>query len=241
MSCKPYNIVFALLAVILAGCSTSDPEAVAQHDPFEPTNRAFFNFSMKADKYVAKPIAKGYIAVVPQVARDGIHNFLVNLNLPVTFGNNVLQGNPKEAGQTLGRFVVNTTVGIGGVIDVASKLGIPDDPQDFGITLGKWGLPEGPYLFVPLLGPAPPRDALGRVGDTFMDPLFYIKFHNSGTWKLVRSGVSLIDERSRTIDQLEAIERTSVDFYATTRSLYRQSRDAKINGNQGNVQSLPNF
>jgi phospholipid-binding lipoprotein MlaA len=240
MSSKPYIIVL-LLAVTLGGCSTSDPEAAAQNDPFEPTNRAFFDFTQKADRYVAKPVAKGYIAVVPEPARDGIHNFLVNLNLPVTFGNNVLQGDAKGAGRTLGRFVVNTTVGVGGLIDVASKIGLPEDPQDLGITFGKWGLAEGPYLFLPLLGPAPPRDALGRVGDTFMDPLFYIKFHNSGTWMLVRTGVSFIDERSRTIDQLEAIERTSVDFYATTRSLYRQSRNAKINGNQPNLQSLPNF
>jgi phospholipid-binding lipoprotein MlaA len=241
MNRKPYRFVFLLLAATLGGCATRSPEAIAQHDPFEPTNRAFFDFSIKADKYVAKPVAKGYIAVVPQPAREGIHNFLVNLNLPVTLGNDVLQGDAKGAGRTIGRFVINTTVGVGGIIDVASKIGIPDDTQDFGITLGKWGLPEGPYLFLPLIGPAPPRDLIGRVGDGFMDPLFYIRFHNKGTWLLVRTGVSFIDERSRTIDQLEAIERQSVDFYATTRSLYRQSRNAKINGNQPNLQSLPNF
>jgi phospholipid-binding lipoprotein MlaA len=196
---------------------------------------------MKADKYVAKPVAKGYVAVVPAPARDGIHNFLVNLNEPVVLGNNVLQANPGSAGKTLGRFVVNSTIGVAGLIDVASKIGLPEDTQDFGITLGKWGLPEGPYLFIPLLGPAPPRDLLGRAGDTVMDPLFWIKWHNSGTWKLVRFGVSTIDERAQSLDQLDAIERTSVDFYATTRSLYRQHRNAQINGNQPDLQNLPSF
>jgi phospholipid-binding lipoprotein MlaA len=241
MSRKPYRIAVFVGIAFLAGCSTRSPEALAQHDPFEPMNRSFFNFTMKADKYVATPVARGYIAVVPEFARDGIHNVLTNLDEPITLGNDVLQANPKGAVRTLGRIVINSTAGLGGLIDVAGKIGIPDETQDFGVTLGKWGLPEGPYLFVPLLGPAPPRDLLGRAGDTFMDPFFYIKFHNSTTWMLVRTGVSVIDERAQTLDQLEAIERTSVDFYATTRSLYRQSRDAKINGNQPNLQNLPNF
>src|SRR5262245_14116852 len=150
-------------ALSLAACTTRSPEALAEHDPFEPTNRFWFDVSQKADKYFAKPVAQGYVAVVPEPARDGLHNVLTNINQPVVFGNELLQGSPKRAASTLGRFVVNTTVGVAGLVDVATKIGLPDDDQDGGVTFGKWGLPEGPYLFLPLLGPAPPRDLLGRV------------------------------------------------------------------------------
>ena len=236
------KLAFAVLAASLAGCTTRSPEALAQHDPFEPTNRAVFNVTQKVDKYVLKPVAKGYVAVVPQPARDGIHNALTNLNEPVTLGNNILQGNVKSAGKTVARIVINSTVGVGGLIDVAGKIGIADDQQDLGITLGKYGLPEGPYLFLPFFGPAPPRDAIGDVGDIFMDPFLYVRFPGRHTLIYVRQGVGIIDLRAQTLDQLDAIERTSVDFYAATRSLYRQSRDAKINGNQPqHPQNLPNF
>jgi phospholipid-binding lipoprotein MlaA len=236
------KLAFAVLAASLAGCTTRSPEALEQHDPFEPTNRAVFNVTQKVDKYVLKPVAKGYVAVVPQPARDGIHNALTNLNEPVTLGNNILQGNVKSAGRTVARIVINSTVGVGGLIDVAGKIGIADDQQDLGITLGKYGLPEGPYLFLPFLGPAPPRDAIGDVGDYFMDPFQYVRFPGRHTLIYVRQGVGIIDLRAQTLDQLDAIERTSVDFYAATRSLYRQSRDAKINGSQPqNPQNLPNF
>lgn len=219
----------AVLAVLAAGCAAShDPEAVAQNDPYESTNRAIFDINMKVDKAVAKPIAKGYNSVVPQFARTGVHNFLVNLDKPVTFGNDVLQGEASRAGETLGRFTVNTTLGLGGLVDVASMIGIPDHEEDFGQTLGVYGVGEGPYLVMPFMGPNPPRDLAGNVVDIFMDPTTYIKFHGSDTWYAVRSGVSILDLRARNVDTLEQIERTSIDLYATTRSLYRQYRNSEI-------------
>lgn len=230
-----------LLGASLAGCTTRAPELLAQNDPLEPMNRASFDVSMKVDHYFMKPVAQGYVAVFPDFARDGVHNFLTNLDEPVTFANNVLQWDPHGAGQTLARFAVNSTVGIGGFIDVATKMGLPDDPQDFGLTLGKGGLKEGDYLFLPLLGPSNPRDLLGYVVDIGFDPLTYISFNNSTTWYFARQGASVIDERAQTLDQLDAIERTSVDFYATTRSLYRQHREAQINGGAADVTNLPNF
>lgn len=218
-----------LLAVFAAGCQTSkDPEAIAQNDPYEPTNRAVFDFNMKVDNAVAKPVAKFYNHAVPQFARNGVHNFLSNLNKPVTLGNDVLQANGPHAGETLGRFAVNTTLGVGGFVDVATMIGIPDHSEDFGQTLGSWGVSEGPYIVVPFLGPDPPRDMAGDVVDIFMDPLTYVKFHGSDTWYAVRSGVSVLDLRARNVDNLDTIERTSIDFYATTRSLYRQFRNAEI-------------
>jgi phospholipid-binding lipoprotein MlaA len=235
------SIAAVLFAGLLAGCTTRAPESLAQNDPLEPMNRASFNANLKLDKYFAKPIAKGYVAVVPEPARDGIHNFLTNLDEPVTFANNVLQGDAKGAAHTFVRFGINSTVGIGGFLDLATKWGYPDDPQDFGITLGKGGLAEGDYLFLPFLGPSSPRDLLGTGVDIAFDPLTYISFNNSTTWYLARQGMSVLDTRAQTLDQLEGIERTSVDFYATTRSLYRQHRAAQIRGGAADLQNLPNY
>jgi phospholipid-binding lipoprotein MlaA len=225
---KRYVGIF-LLAVLAAGCSTSkDPEAIAQNDPFESTNRAVFNMNMKVDNAVAKPVAKFYNHAVPQFARNGLHNFLTNLNKPVTLGNDMLQAEGPRVGETLGRIMVNTTLGVGGLVDVATMIGIPDHSEDFGQTLGTWGVGEGPYVVIPMMGPDPPRDIAGDVGDIFLDPLTYIKFHGSDTWYAVRSGVSVLDLRARNVDNLDQIERSSIDFYATTRSLYRQYRNSEI-------------
>jgi phospholipid-binding lipoprotein MlaA len=219
----------AIVAVLAAGCASSkDPEAIAQNDPYESTNRAIFDLNTKLDKYFAKPVAQGYNYVVPQFARNGVHNFLVTLDKPVTFGNDLLQGEGTRAGQTFGRFTVNVALGIGGLIDVATMIGIPDHSEDFGQTLGVYGVGEGPYLVVPFMGPKPPRDIAGGVVDMFMDPTTYINFHGSDTWYAVRSGVSILDLRARNIDTLEQVERTSIDLYATTRSLYRQYRNSEI-------------
>jgi phospholipid-binding lipoprotein MlaA len=222
-------LALAMAGLTAGGCAAShDAEAIAQNDPYESTNRAIFNFNMKVDNAVAKPVAKFYNRAVPEPARTGVHNFLTNLDKPVTFGNDVLQGSPDRAAETLGRFTVNTTVGLGGLVDVATMIGIPDHSEDFGQTLGTWDVGEGPYMVIPFMGPDPPRDLAGDVVDIFMDPLTYIRYHGSDTWSAVRGGVSVLDLRARNVDNIEQIERSSIDFYATTRSLYRQYRNAEI-------------
>jgi phospholipid-binding lipoprotein MlaA len=222
-------LMIAVLAVLAAGCAASkDPEAIAQNDPYEATNRAIFNINMKIDKAVAKPVAKFYNHAVPQFARNGVHNFLYNLDKPVTFGNDLLQGEGTRATETFGRFTVNLALGVGGLVDVATLIGIPDHSEDFGQTLGVYGVGEGPYLVVPFMGPNPPRDLAGDVVDIFIDPTTYIRFHGSDTWYAVRSGVSVLDLRARNVDNLDQIERTSIDLYATTRNLYRQYRNSEI-------------
>ena len=233
-----------ILAVLAAGCTTSkDPEAIAQNDPYEPTNRAIFNLNTKIDNAVAKPIAKFYNRALPQSARNGVHNFFINLGKPVTFGNDLLQGEVERAGQTVYRFTVNTTLGVGGLVDVASMIGIPEHDEDFGQTLGTYGVGEGPYLVVPFMGPNPPRDLFGNVVDIFMDPTTYITFHGSDTWYAVRSGVSILDLRARNVDTLEQIERSSIDMYGSTRSLYRQYRNSEINNGKPstNDSDTPDF
>jgi len=235
--------VLAALAVTLAvgACTTQSPEALAQNDPFEPMNRSVFNFDVKLDHTVATPVAKFYRSAVPAPAREGIHNALDNLRSPVVLVNDVLQGEGSDAGDTFGRFMINSTVGLAGLIDVASKMGLPGHPNDFGITLGKWGAQEGSYLVLPFAGPKPPRDLVGDLADVGFDPLTYITWNNSTLYMVVRTGLGVLDSRAANIDAVAAIERSSIDFYATTRSLYRQNRAAQINGGKPQDQDLPNF
>lgn len=239
-----FPVISALAASLMLGaCSTPSQESLAQNDPWEKTNRDIFDFDVRVDHVVARPLAKGYRSVVPEPVRDGIHNALSNLNSPVVLANDVLQGDGDKAVNTAGRIVINSTVGIGGLIDVASKIGIPGHENDFGITLGKNGIAEGSYMVLPFAGPMPPRDLLGTAVDQAFDPLTYVRFHGKDTWMVVRFGIGILDSRAATLDAVETIERSSIDFYATTRNLYRQSRNAKINEGKPSSASddLPNL
>jgi len=241
MRCRNSLLAIVLLAVSTAGCATSDPAALAQNDPYEPMNRSITKINTSVDNAVAKPVAKFYNHAVPGFARDGVHNFLTNLAKPVTFANDVFQGEGGRAWETLTRFTVNSTLGVGGLFDVATRAGIPEHSEDFGQTLGTWGVGEGPYLVIPFMGPDPPRDLSGDVVDIFLDPLTYISFHGSDTWSAVRAGVSVLDLRARNVETVDQIERTSIDFYATTRSLYRQYRNSEIRNGAPDPQDTPDL
>jgi phospholipid-binding lipoprotein MlaA len=234
-------LLILCIAAVLAGCATKDPEALAQNDPWEPTNRAIFNFDVKLDHFIAAPVAKSYNATVPQPVRESVHNALDNLHAPVVLVNDVLQGDGDKAADTFGRFIVNSTVGLAGLIDVAAKVGIPGHENDFGTTLGMAGAQEGSYLVLPLMGPKPPRDLVGTGVDIAFDPLTYITWNNSTLYTIVRAGLTVLDERAANIDSVESIERSSIDFYASTRSLYRQYRNGEIQGGATAGQDLPNF
>jgi phospholipid-binding lipoprotein MlaA len=236
----PLAAAIAATLLVSACSTTKDPEALAQNDPWEKTNREVFDFDIKLDHAILLPVAKAYRSTIPEPARDGVHNALTNLNSPVVFANDVLQGDTGKASSTLGRFVINSTVGVGGLIDVAAKAGIPGHDNDFGITLGKAGANEGSYLVLPFAGPKPPRDLVGSGVDVAFDPLTWVKWGPANTITIVRVGLGVLDDRSANIDRVESIERSSIDFYATTRSLYRQYRNAQIHGDQAN-QDLPNF
>ena len=237
------TLAAALLLVGLAGCASTPPgpSSTAEDDPYEATNRKIFALNENIDKHFAKPVAVFYTDHVPDFARDGIHNFLTNLDQPVTFANDVLQGEAERAAQTLGRFVFNSTFGIGGFMDEWAKAGRPEHSSDFGVTLGVWGVGEGPYLVLPVLGPSNPRDAFGTGVDQALDPSTWITWRSDIYFKLGRAGLGLVDERSQNLETLDQIEHTSVDFYATMRSLYRQHGAAEINHGQPNIENLPNF
>jgi phospholipid-binding lipoprotein MlaA len=237
------TLAATLFVLVLAGCASTppSPSQIAENDPYEATNRKVFALNEKLDKNVAKPVAEFYTDHVPEFARDGVHNFLGNLGMPVTFANDVLQGEALRAAQALGRFTFNSTFGIGGLIDEWAKTGRPEHTSDFGETLAVWGFQEGPYLVLPVLGPSDPRDAFGYGVDFVLDPSFWITFESSIYFYVGRGVVNLVDQRSQNLETLDQIERTSVDFYATMRSLYRQHRQAEINHGKPNIENLPNF
>src|SRR6185437_704715 len=195
---KPQFLPLVALCVSLGvgSCTTDNAESLAQHDPFEPMNRAVFDFDVQLDHHFATPVAKAYRSVVPEPARDGIHNALDNLNDPVVLVNDVLQGDGDKAKDTFGRFMINSTIGVAGLIDVATKMGIPEHANDFGITLGKWGAQEGSYLVLPFVGPKPPRDLTGDAVDIGFDPLTYMSWNDSTLYMMIRTGLGVLDSRA---------------------------------------------
>jgi phospholipid-binding lipoprotein MlaA len=242
---KPALPAVLLLATSLAfglgACSTPSPDSLAQHDPWEATNRDVFAFDVWAEHNIAEPVDDGYRAVVPEPAREGVHNVVTNLHEPIVMANDVLQGDADKALGTLGRIVINSTVGIGGLIDVAAKVGLPYHDNDFGITLGQNGVQEGSYLVLPVLGPLPPRDLLGGVIDGAFDPFNYTRFPGRHDLLLSRSALRILDTVDQHRDEFDSIERTSLDFYATTRNLYRQNRNARIHGADIGTIQLPDL
>jgi phospholipid-binding lipoprotein MlaA len=228
-----------ILVSALAGCAQNP--STQENDPFEPANRVVFDANDALDKAVALPVAQAYVDVVPEFARSGVHNFLANLDSPVTFANDLLQGEIDRAGQTLARLALNTTAGIGGLIDIGAEFDIPAHTEDFGQTLAVYGVEEGPYLVLPLLGPSNPRDAVGTGVDVFFDPLTYARYDGETFWSVLRFVGKAIDTRSRNIESLDAVERGSIDYYAALRSLYRQQRNNEIRNSKPSTQSLPEF
>lgn len=221
-------VATVLVTLGVAACAEipTDPAARAAYeetnDPFEPTNRAIFEFNRQLDRFAIRPAAEAYREVVPEPGRRALRNFLDNLKQPIVFANNVAQADFERAFVTLARFLMNSTVGALGLIDVATDQGYPRQTGDFGQTLFTWGVPDGPYLVLPLLGPSNPRDAVGYGVDAFADP--FSIWADSTYFDVSRFGARGIDQREQVLDELDSIERTSLDFYATIRSLWRQKR-----------------
>ncbi|MEE8393562.1 MAG: VacJ family lipoprotein [Rhodospirillales bacterium] len=210
-------------------------EDSGDNDPIEPVNRFFFGFNEILQDVLLRPIAGIYNDYLPDAVRDGIGNFLGNLNTPVVLANDLLQFEFGRAWETSERFVVNSTVGIGGLFDAAENwLEVPGHEEDFGQTLGAWGVGEGFYVVLPVLGPSNPRDGVGKFFvDNYFD-LVGIWLDNTDQEELrwARTGVSGVDMYAGLVDELDKIKETSIDYYAAIRSMYRQKRQSEISNQE---------
>lgn len=203
-------------------------------DPLEPMNRAIFQFNESVDHYVLDPVTRGYRFLVPAPARRGVERFFRNLKSPVVFANLMFQGRGRDAAVTLGRFVANTTLGVGGIFDYGNDvIGWERTDADFGQTLAVYGMPSGPYLVVPIFGPSSARDAFGTVADQAMNPLTYFVAPLQLQWSLIFGGSQGLAYREANADALDALREASVDFYAALRSAYTQSRQGAVEEARG--------
>ncbi|WP_148301896.1 MlaA family lipoprotein [Sneathiella glossodoripedis] len=243
---KLLNGCFAIaLAGLLGACATPPGENTAGgmnaevNDPLEPMNRYFHDVNFALDELALKPVSHIYRDALPEGVKNSVSNFLTNLSQPIYFLNNVAQGDLDGAGDNMGAFFTNTVLGFGGLFDVAQ---LDTDEEDLGQTFAVWGIGEGPYLVLPVLGPNTTREAVGMVGEHFIDPAnLVVRNNDMENFPLVRAGVTAVDFRSRSLDALDEIEKNSIDFYAAIRSLYRQNRKNLILDGEAENAPLPDI
>ena len=249
------NLIIAIISIFLVSFNVnagSDGELVLKKDQtnkikdcFEKLNRATFAFNQGLDKVIMKPIAKGY-RNLPNPVQKGAGNAVKNLSNLITIPNNILQGNVKLAIINTGRLFVNTTVGILGTMDVANKMGFPKyEKEDYGQTLGTWGIGPGCYVVLPVLGPSNIRDTAGSFANVLGgDPWYNASAHGNNQFLskdlyMTSKALSGVDFRSNNLESFDNLENNSIDFYATVRSVYSQNRENQIKNNQrGNVEVL---
>lgn len=239
------SLAALLLLASLSACATAPTDAAERaefernNDPFEPTNRVIFEFNQVVDRILLKPAAQAYRYIMPDFARDIVGNVVYNAGEPVRMTNALLQGRATDAGKIFNRFLVNSTAGLGGMIDMGSESDLKPVAADFGQTLHVWGAPEGPYLVLPILGPSNPRDAVGFAVDAVAQPWGYIAQGYGGTatanrYTIASVGAEGLDKRTKYLDALDALEKGSLDFYAQLRSVARQHRQAELGITQTN-------
>ena len=225
--------MMAAMCLTLTACAGQNVDTTKTiPDPLEPWNRGVTQFNKGLDIIVLDPLAKGYNAVLPQFVRNAVGNFLRNLRTPLYFANNVLQGDVGGAGVSAARFLMNSTIGVGGLVDVAAKQGLNSEEEDFGQTLAVWGLGDGFYLVWPILGPSSLRDTVGMGVDAFADPVRIIAFDEGEEWiYYTRNGIEALHRKAEVVDVLSDLRENSLDYYSAIKSIYEQRRIALIHDN----------
>jgi len=230
-SLKKRFLTLLCCTLLLPGIGMAEEEDDRRNlDPLEPVNRVIFTFNDTADRYVIRPVAKGYNVVVPKPVRTGIGNFFNNWTYPITIVNSFLQGKFKQGASDTGRFLVNSTIGLLGIFDPATKMNLPEHDEDFGQTFARWGVPQGPYIVIPILGPATFRSGVGLLADTQVNPVTQLN-DSSMRAKLVIAW--FIESRAALIGPDEAL-RDAFDPYLFMRDAYLQNRDYLINDKSEN-------
>lgn len=221
--------LLAVTYLALVGCASLPPNQKRDaRDPWERMNRTTFKVNTALDHAVLRPVARTYEKITPRPVRDSVSNFVDNLSIPVTLANDLLQLRLKNFAQDTGRFVLNTTVGVGGLFDPASTAGLPKNESDLGQTFGRWGAGPGPYFVIPLLGPSDVRDGLGHLGDIWLNPLSYL--NNDYNYIRYSIGVvAVVDIRYRLLPQDKLLEE-AYDPYTLLKNAYLQRREYQING-----------
>src|SRR5688572_10059325 len=228
------KVLLAVFVLFASGCATVPAGKADPRDPWEKFNRSMYVFNDALDRAIAKPAAKGYKKVTPQFVRTGISNVITNIDTVPTIVNGLLQGKVRQAGRDSARFLLNTTLGLGGLFDPASSAGLELNDEDFGQTLGKWGVKPGPYLMLPFLGPSTVRDTFARIPDQYTYPVNYLE--DDSTRILIR-GVDFIDLRADLLELDAQLER-SYDRYAFIRNAWMQRREFMVRDGDVEDQSL---
>ena len=247
-------VIFLVTIIIFQGCANKPinknlmlsnskvPSEISNtnfsQDPFEQINRVVFSFNSIFDKTIVRPVAILYRGFVPGFVRNRVTYSLNNLGMPVTAINNVLQGELSKAGIAASRFLINSTLGILGFFDPASSIGLISDNEDFGQTLAVWGVPSGPYIVIPFLGPSSPRNFTGMLSTSLLDPMYQVgNSSNQSAFRSYRMGVGAVDFRSQNIEILDDLQNNSLDYYAAVRSFYNQRRESQSMNNIESSQS----
>ena len=224
------NLILIAAGLLLTGCATIPAGKADPRDPWEKFNRSSYAFNDALDRAIAKPAAKAYKKVTPQVIRTGVSNVLSNLGTLSTVVNDALQGKMRQAGRDSARFLLNSTLGLAGLFDPASSAGLENNDEDFGQTLGKWGVKSGPYVMLPFLGPSTVRDTIARIPDQYTYPVNYLEDDST---RIIIRAVDFLDLRTSLLDLDAQLER-SYDKYAFVRNAWLQRREFQVT--DGNVQ-----
>lgn len=236
-----HKLLLIVLLAVLGGCATQPVKTPIAGDPWESSNRAMFEFNDTVDRAIFQPVSRAYAFVTPQPIRTCIHNMFMNLGDIWSGLNSSLQGRHIDAINTFGRVMLNTTLGLGGCLDLASTTGAKRIPNDFGVTLGVWGISSGPYIVLPLIGASTVRDGTGLIADAYVNQVGWGHMINDIAVRNSLYGLEVVSRREALLDVTDTVDRTALDRYSFIRDAYLKRRAVQVNGPLSDAENLPNY